>query len=79
MEYFSLDINPILSRVAERGDVRHIRHRINDFDAFDLRIKLPEAATLVAREIRSGRKVYVHCTAGMKSTKIAASQLCSAL
>jgi hypothetical protein len=64
MEYFKLDLGPILRRVEERGDVHHIRYRINDFDAFDLRMKLPEAAATVAREIGQGRKVYIHCTAG---------------
>lgn len=28
MAYFDLDITPILGRVAERGDARHVRHRI---------------------------------------------------
>jgi len=64
MAYFSLDLGPILRRAEERGDVHHIRYRINDFDAFDLRMKLPEAAATVAREVGKGRKVYIHCTAG---------------
>lgn len=66
MEYFSLDIVPILARAREREDVHHVRHRINDFDAFDLRMRLPGAAATVAREIGQdgGRKVYIHCTAG---------------
>ena len=64
MEYFALDIDPILQRVSERGDVNHIRYRINDFDAFDLRMKLPQAAVTVAREIGQGRRAYIHCTAG---------------
>ena len=64
MQYFALDIQPILARAQERGDVRHIRYRINDFDAFDLRMKLPGAAAAVAKEVAQGRKVYIHCTAG---------------
>lgn len=28
MEYFKLDIQPILDRVEERGDVQHIRHYV---------------------------------------------------
>ena len=53
-----------MDRVKERGDVHHIRRRINDFDAFDLRMRLPVAAATVAREVAQGRKVYIHCTAG---------------
>ncbi len=64
MEYFDLDINPILQRARERGDVHHIRYRINDFDAFDLRVRLPGAGATVAREVAQGRKTYIHCTAG---------------
>lgn len=64
MEYFDLDIDPILARAADRGDVQHVRYRINDFDAFDLRMKLPGAAAALAKEISQGRKAYVHCTAG---------------
>ena len=64
MEYFDLDIKPILERAEQRGDIHHIRYRINDFDAFDLRMKLPGAAAVVAREISQGRKAYIHCTAG---------------
>ena len=64
MEYFAVDVQPILARAHERGDVRHIRYRINDFDAFDLRMKLPGAAAAVAKEVAQGRKVYIHCTAG---------------
>ena len=65
MEYFGLDLRPILRRVEERADVSHTRFRINDFDAFDLRNKLPEAAAVLAREVQKGKKAYVHCTAGV--------------
>lgn len=64
MEYFDLDISPILMRANERGDVNHTRYRINDFDAFDLRMKLPGAALAVAQEVSQGKRVYIHCTAG---------------
>ena len=59
-----MDISPILQRVKDRGDVHHVRCRINDFDGFNLRMKLPQAAVTVAREISQGRKAYIHCTAG---------------
>ena len=41
MAYFDLDLAPIRARCAERGDVAHARFSIRDFDAFDLRMKLP--------------------------------------
>ena len=28
MAYFDLDVAPILDRCSQRGDVRHVRHRI---------------------------------------------------
>lgn len=28
MAYFDLDVNPILERSQQRGDVQHVRHRI---------------------------------------------------
>lgn len=28
MAYFDLDVGPILERCGQRGDVRHVRHRI---------------------------------------------------
>eukprot|EP00884_Botryococcus_braunii_P007724 jgi/Botrbrau1/16953/Bobra.49_2s0017.1 len=65
MEYFSLDIDPIIERCGERGDIRHIRYRIRDFDPFDLRMRLAGAVALVKRELDAGRKIYIHCTAGM--------------
>lgn len=64
MEYFNLDISPILKRATQRGDVQHVRYRINDFDGFDLRMKLPGAAAAVARGLEGGKKIYIHCTAG---------------
>ena len=65
MEYFNLDIRPIIARAEERGDIAHVRHEIHDFDPFSLRLELPAAARKVAAAFASGRgKVYIHCTAG---------------
>lgn len=65
MAYFDLDIAPIVARAPERGDVRHVRHEIRDFDPFSLRKNLPEAVRTVARAYARGEgKVYIHCTAG---------------
>lgn len=66
MEYFKLDIQPILNRIKERGDVQHVRHYVRDFDPFSLRINLPDAVRKVHTAFQDGRgKVYIHCTAGM--------------
>lgn len=65
MAYFDLDIAPIVARAANRGDVRHVRHEIRDFDPFSLRQNLPEAVRIIARAFAGGEgKVYIHCTAG---------------
>lgn len=65
MAYFDLDIAPIVARAADRGDVRHVRHEIRDFDPFSLRQNLPEAVRIIARAFARGEgKVYIHCTAG---------------
>ncbi|CAL8461831.1 g1362 [Coccomyxa elongata] len=69
MAYFDLDLEPIRQRCAERGDVAHNRFPIRDFDPFDLRRKLAGAVQLVADQVAhlegTGRKVYIHCTAGL--------------
>ena len=65
MAWFNLDVSPIEARCKERGDIQHIRFRIRDFDPFDLRIKLPAAVQIVADQVAKGRKVYIHCTAGL--------------
>jgi hypothetical protein len=73
MAYFYLDIGPILEQAKSRG-VHHIRYRINDFDPFSLRTRLPGAAAIVAREASNGRKVYIHCTAGGSQSYLTQSQ-----
>ncbi len=65
MAYFDLDIAPIVARAAARGDVKHVRHEIRDFDPFSLRTNLAEVTRTVARAYAAGEgKVYIHCTAG---------------
>lgn len=65
MAYFGLNIAPIVARATERGDVKHVRHEIRDFDPFSLRTNLGEATKKVARAYANGEgKVYIHCTAG---------------
>jgi len=66
MAYFNLDLQPILDRCKERGDIKHVRFPIHDFDPYDLRRKLPNAVSKLAQEHnpRTG-VIYIHCTAGM--------------
>ncbi|KAF5840147.1 protein-tyrosine phosphatase-like protein [Dunaliella salina] len=66
MAYFNLDLRPIQERCKERGDIKHVRFPIHDFDPYDLRRKLPSAVSKLAQEHnpRTG-VVYIHCTAGM--------------
>lgn len=67
MAYFNLDLDPILQRCQERGDIKHVRFPIRDFDLYDLRRKLPKAVTKLLKEHDSskGGTIYIHCTAGM--------------
>lgn len=66
MAYFDLDVGPIQARAAERGDIKHKRFEIVDFDPHDLRLRLPGAiATLLAEADLANGPIYVHCTAGM--------------
>ena len=65
MAYFDLDINPIIDHCKQRGDIKHVRFPVRDFDPFSLRQRLPEAVATLVKEAASGRgKLYIHCTAG---------------
>jgi protein-tyrosine phosphatase len=79
LEYFGIDVNAIASRCAERGDIRHVRFPIRDFDPFELRRLLPRAVARLALAHRppgqpgsEGGSVYIHCTAGMGRAPAAA-------
>ncbi|CAI7849033.1 unnamed protein product, partial [Closterium sp. NIES-53] len=65
LEYFDLDINPIIERAAERGDIRHLWTEIRDFDPFDLRMQLPRAVAALHKAVMECGTAYVHCTAGL--------------
>lgn len=53
MEYFSLDLEPIVQRCRERGDIQHVRSPIKDFSPYDLRLQLPRATSLVRASVLS--------------------------
>lgn len=65
LEYFALDIRPIIERAQERGDIQHVWTEIRDFDPFDLRMQLPRAVAALHRGVREHGTAYVHCTAGL--------------
>jgi hypothetical protein len=65
MAYFDIDIEAIRARCAERGDIKHVRFPIRDFDPFDLRRKLPKAVARLAAAHQPRHGIaYIHCTAG---------------
>ncbi|GBF90184.1 phosphoglucan phosphatase [Raphidocelis subcapitata] len=66
LAYFDIDIEGIRARAVERGDIRHVRFPVRDFDPFDLRKKLPKAvAKLAGAHQPRGGTAYIHCTAGL--------------
>ncbi|XP_074577385.1 phosphoglucan phosphatase DSP4, amyloplastic-like [Curcuma longa] len=66
LEYFGVDIGAIREYAFKCGDIEHIRAEIRDFDAFDLRIRLPEVVSKLYKAIKRNHGVtYVHCTAGL--------------
>lgn len=50
---------------GEQLGMRMARVPIRDFDVEDSRRQLPAAVTALSALIRDGRRVYVHCTAGL--------------
>ncbi|XP_039022914.1 phosphoglucan phosphatase DSP4, amyloplastic-like isoform X1 [Hibiscus syriacus] len=66
LEYFGVDIGAIQDYAKECGNIEHIRARIRDFDAFDLRMRLPAVVSTLYKAInRNGGVTYIHCTAGL--------------
>ncbi|KAF8107430.1 hypothetical protein N665_0122s0068 [Sinapis alba] len=66
LEYFGVDISSIQAYAKTFNDIQHIRCQIRDFDAFDLRLRLPAVVSTLYKAVkRNGGVTYVHCTAGM--------------
>jgi protein-tyrosine phosphatase len=66
LEYFGVDIKAIQEYTKTCDDIQHIRARIRDFDAFDLRMRLPTVVSTLYNAIsRNGGVAYIHCTAGL--------------
>ncbi|KAJ4720679.1 Phosphoglucan phosphatase [Melia azedarach] len=66
LEYFGVDISAIQEYAKTYDDIEHLRAEIRDFDAFDLRMRLPAVVSKLYKAInRNGGVTYVHCTAGL--------------
>lgn len=66
LEYFGVDISSIQQHAKEYDELQHIRAEIRDFDAFDLRMRLPTVVGILLKSIRKGQGItYIHCTAGL--------------
>ncbi|KAL8231945.1 hypothetical protein R6Q57_001723 [Mikania cordata] len=66
LEYFSVDIGAIHEYANTFDDIEHLRAEIRDFDAFDLRLRLPYVVSKLHEAIkRNGGVTYIHCTAGL--------------
>ncbi|KAJ7974971.1 Phosphoglucan phosphatase [Quillaja saponaria] len=66
LEYFGVDINAIQEYSKTYDDSQHLRAEIRDFDAFDLRTRLPAVVSKLYKATnRNGGVTYVHCTAGL--------------
>lgn len=66
LEYFGVDIGAIQEYAMQCDDIEHYRAEIRDFDAFDLRMRLPAVVSKLHKAINhNGGVTYVHCTAGL--------------
>ncbi|XP_057476617.1 phosphoglucan phosphatase DSP4, amyloplastic-like [Actinidia eriantha] len=66
LEYFGVNINSIREYADTCDDIQHLRAEIRDFDAFDLRMKLPAVVSKLHKAInQNGGVTYIHCTAGL--------------
>ncbi|XP_062217096.1 phosphoglucan phosphatase DSP4, amyloplastic-like isoform X2 [Phragmites australis] len=66
LEYFAVDIRAIQDYSLQFKDIEHCRAEIRDFDAFDLRLRLPAVVSKLHKLINhNGGVTYIHCTAGL--------------
>ncbi|CAN6487154.1 unnamed protein product [Victoria cruziana] len=66
LEYFGVDINAIQQYSEELNGLNHYRAEIRDFDAFDLRMRLPAVVSKLSKIVDvNGGVTYIHCTAGL--------------
>ncbi|KAG0553214.1 hypothetical protein BDA96_01G575500 [Sorghum bicolor] len=66
LEYFGVDIGAIQDYSLQFKDIMHCRAEIRDFDAFDLRLRLPAVVSKLHKLVNcNGGVTYIHCTAGL--------------
>lgn len=66
LEYFGVDIIAIQQYAEKYDDINHLRAEIRDFDAFDLRLRLPAVLSKLYKAVnQNGGVTYIHCTAGL--------------
>ncbi|EYU39691.1 hypothetical protein ABFS82_06G181500 [Erythranthe guttata] len=66
LDYFGVDIGAIREYANSFDDIQHVRAEIRDFDAFDLRMRLPAVVSTLHKAVeRNGGVAYIHCTAGL--------------
>ncbi|KAM7526833.1 hypothetical protein LguiA_016735 [Lonicera macranthoides] len=66
LEYFGVDITAIRKYANKFNNIQHLRAEIRDFDAFDLRRRLPAVVSKLHKAVnRNGGVTYIHCTAGL--------------
>ncbi|KAF8780274.1 hypothetical protein HU200_001950 [Digitaria exilis] len=66
LEYFGVDICAIQDYSLKFEDIEHCRAEIRDFDAFDLRLRLPAVVSKLHKLVNcNGGVTYIHCTAGL--------------
>lgn len=66
LEYFGVDICAIQEYCLQCKDIEHCRAEIRDFDAFDLRLRLPAVISKLHKLVNhNGGVTYIHCTAGL--------------
>ncbi|RDX66325.1 SEC12-like protein 1 [Mucuna pruriens] len=78
LEYFGVDIGAIREYAKTCNDIQHLRAQIRDFDAFDLRMRLPAVVSKLYKAITSnGGVTYIHCTAGLgRAPAVASKRMC---
>ena len=64
MEAMNIDWGAIREHGVKQ-DILMVRVAVRDFDHFDQTVMLPEAVKIVATLLAMGKRVYVHCTAGI--------------
>ncbi|KAL0322191.1 UNVERIFIED_CONTAM: Phosphoglucan phosphatase DSP4, amyloplastic [Sesamum calycinum] len=75
LQVFGVDIAAIREYANSCGDIQHLRAEIRDFDAFDLRMRLPAVVSKLYKAInRNGGVTYIHCTAGLGRAPATASK-----